>query len=59
MYKRQVKEDGTRQFHTAYVEIGKKNGKSELAAAVALYLLYADHEPSEMCIRDRHYSDQH
>lgn len=41
-----VKEDGTRQFHTAYVEIGKKNGKSELAAAVALYLLYADSEPS-------------
>ena len=41
-----VKEDGTRQFHTAYVEIGKKNGKSELAAAIALYLLYADGEPS-------------
>lgn len=41
-----VKEDGTRQFKTAYVEIGKKNGKSELAAAVALYLLYADGEPS-------------
>ena len=41
-----IKEDGTRQFHTAYIEIGKKNGKSELAAAVALYLLYADGEPS-------------
>lgn len=41
-----VKEDGCRQFRTAYIEIGKKNGKSELAAAVALYLLYADHEPS-------------
>ncbi len=27
-------------------EIPKKNGKSELAAAVALYLLYADNEPS-------------
>ena len=36
-----VKDDGNRQFRTAYVEIGKKNGKSELAAAVALYLLYA------------------
>ena len=35
-----------RQFRTVYVEIGKKNGKSELAAAVALYLLYADVEPS-------------
>ena len=41
-----VDEKGKRQFRTAYVEIGKKNGKSELAAAVALYLLYADGEPS-------------
>ena len=41
-----VKEDGNRQFRTAYVEIGKKNGKSELAAAIALYLLYADGEAS-------------
>ena len=41
-----VDEDGNRQFRTAYVEIGKKNGKSELAAAIALYLLYADNEPS-------------
>ena len=41
-----VKEDGMRQFRTAYIEIGKKNGKSELAAAIALYLLYADNEPS-------------
>lgn len=37
---------GNRQFRIAYVEIPKKNGKSELAAAVALYLLYADNEPS-------------
>ena len=41
-----VKEDGNRQFRTAFVEIPKKNGKSEIAAAVALYLLYADNEPS-------------
>ena len=41
-----VKEDGTRQFRTAYVEIPKKNGKSELAAAIALYMLYADGEAS-------------
>ena len=41
-----VDENGHRQFRTAYVEIGKKNGKSELAAAVALYLLFADNEPS-------------
>lgn len=41
-----VGEDNCRQFRTAFIEIGKKNGKSELAAAVALYLLYADNEPS-------------
>ncbi len=41
-----VKEDGTRQFRTVYIEIPKKMGKSELAAAIALYLLYADNEPS-------------
>ena len=41
-----VDDNGYRQFRTAYVEIPKKNGKSELAAAIALYLLYADHEPS-------------
>ena len=35
-----VKPDGYRQFRTAFVEICKKVGKSELAAAVALYLLY-------------------
>ena len=41
-----VREDGKRQFLTAYVEIPKKQGKSELAAAIALYLLYADGEAS-------------
>jgi phage terminase large subunit-like protein len=40
-----VKGNGCRQYNTAYIEIPKKNGKSELAAAVALYLLFADDEP--------------
>lgn len=39
-----VKADGTRQFTTVYVEIPKKMGKSELAAAVALKQLAADGE---------------
>ena len=39
-----VKEDGTRQFTTAFIEIPKKMGKSELAAAVALKQLCADGE---------------
>ena len=41
-----VKENDKRQFTNAFIEIPKKNGKSELAAAVALYLLYADNEAS-------------
>ena len=40
-----VQPDGNRQFRTAFVEICKKVGKSELAAAIVLYLLYADNEP--------------
>lgn len=39
-----VKPNGARQFNTAYVEIPKKMGKSELAAAVALLLTCADGE---------------
>ena len=39
-----VKEDGYRQYNTAYIEIPKKNGKSELAAAVALYMTCGDGE---------------
>lgn len=36
--------DGQRRFRIAYVEIGKGNGKTPLAAAVALYALVADGE---------------
>lgn len=39
-----IKQNGYRQFNMAYVSVSKKNGKSELAAAVALYLLCADGE---------------
>ena len=39
-----VREDGARQFKQTIIFIPKKAGKSELAAAVALYLLCADHE---------------
>ena len=39
-----LKADGYRQFNTAYIEIPKKQGKSELAAAVALLLTCGDHE---------------
>ena len=39
-----LKEDGTRQYRTAFIEIPRKNGKTSLAAAVALYMLVADGE---------------
>lgn len=39
-----LKPNGYRQFNTAYVEIPKKMGKSELAAAVALLLTCGDYE---------------
>lgn len=40
-----LKPDGLRQYRTAYLEIPRKQGKTELCAAIALYLLAADHEP--------------
>lgn len=36
--------DGTRRFRTAYVEIPKKNGKSLLMSAIAIYMAVADGE---------------
>ena len=49
-----LKPNGYRQFNTAYVEIPKKQGKSELAAAVAL-LLCCGEERAEVygCAADR------
>lgn len=39
-----IKENGARQYNSAYVEIPKKNGKSELAAAIALLMTCGDNE---------------
>jgi phage terminase large subunit-like protein len=41
-----VRESGARQYKYIYVEIPKKNGKSEIAAGAALYHLFADGERS-------------
>lgn len=41
--------DGYRRFRNAYVEIGKGNGKSPLAAGIGLYMLCADCEASAEC----------
>ena len=43
-----IKENGYRQFNQAYIEIPKKQGKSELAAAVAL-LLTCGYRPEQGC----------
>jgi len=39
-----VNEEGFRQYRTAYCEIPKKNGKTELCAALGLYMLTNDGE---------------
>lgn len=36
--------DGKRRFRKAYIEVGRKNAKSTLAAAIGLYMLCADGE---------------
>ncbi|WP_257283306.1 terminase large subunit domain-containing protein, partial [Endozoicomonas sp. SESOKO1] len=36
--------DGTRRFRSAYIEVGRKNGKSTFVAPVGLYMLKEDGE---------------
>ncbi len=40
------RKDGFRRFNRVYIEIAKKNGKTGLVAALSLYHLIADGEPS-------------
>lgn len=42
--------DGLRKYRTAYIELPRKNGKSNLAAAIALLLLYGDQEPGAQIV---------
>lgn len=39
-----MKADGTRRFKVAYQEVARKNGKSTMAAGVAMYLTFFDGE---------------
>jgi phage terminase large subunit-like protein len=39
-----LREDGSRQYRYVYIEVPKKNGKSEIAAGAALFHLVADQE---------------
>ena len=38
------RDNRTRQYRTVYLEVPRKNGKSELAAAIAVYMLLGDGE---------------
>lgn len=44
-----LRDDGTRRYRRAYIEVPRGNGKSTLSAAVALYMLCADGEPGAEC----------
>ena len=48
-----IKDDGYRQFTTVYVEFPKKQGKSELATAVALLLACGDGEQATGLVETR------
>lgn len=37
--------DGTRRFRRAYLSVARKNGKTQLAAGIGLYLAFFDNEP--------------
>jgi len=39
------REDGTRRYRSAYIEVPRKNGKTTLIAGIGLYLMEADGEP--------------
>ena len=39
-----VDEDGNRRFREVFIEVGRKNGKTSLVAAIELYMLIADGE---------------
>lgn len=40
-----LKRNGYRRFNRAYIEMGKGNGKSPLAAGIGLYAMLSDNEP--------------
>jgi len=40
-----IGKDGRRQYRSAFVSMPRRNGKSSIAAGIALYLLIADDEP--------------
>lgn len=53
-----VDKDGLRQYRIAYLEIPRKNGKSTMAAAIGLYLLFCDREAGAQIYGAAYDSDQ-
>ena len=39
-----LRADGTRRYRTVYIEVARKNGKTDLGAGIALYMFVADGE---------------
>jgi phage terminase large subunit-like protein len=50
--------DGQRRFQTAYIEVARKNGKTALCAALALYHLIADGEDAAQVLMAANSKDQ-
>lgn len=46
----ETQDDGLRRYRWAYISVPKKNGKTELAAALGLYLLIGDDEPAPLVV---------
>lgn len=46
----EIGDDGLRRYRWCLLGVPKKNGKTELAAALALYLLIADGEPAPLIV---------
>lgn len=53
-----LRRDGTRRFRKAFVMIARKNGKTFIAAVVALYMLVLDGEPGAQVINFANALDQ-
>lgn len=52
------KDDGLRVTREALLCIAKKNGKSELMGAIAVYMTFFDHEPGAECYSAANSADQ-
>lgn len=44
------RQDGTRRYRTVFIALPRKNGKTTLAAGLALYALYCDREPGAQVV---------